>query len=854
MDSAKWKEIKAVFSETLELPHNEREAYLAAEADIQVRIEAAKLLAAYEKADDFIESPIFVNSEKANDIDADSLIGTAIDGYEIIEKIGTGGMGSVYLAHRLNSDFTQRVALKVIKRGMDSEAILKRFATERRILSTLKHPNVAQMLDGGISSESLPFFVMEFVEGKPLQEYCRENNLSLKNRLLLFRKICSAVEYAHKNLVVHRDLKPSNILVTADGTPKLLDFGIGKTLTDIDVDITATQAKIFTPEYASPEQIRGQIVTTSTDVYSLGVLFFELLTAKRPYDVKGKSFDEIIHTVCETEPPRPSETGECRHLTSERENEDRQIPKSELRGDLDTIVLKALRKNPADRYGSVQQFSEDISRYLKGLPIFARPQTLVYRFRKYAKRHTLGIAAAGLILVSLIGGVSIATWQAIIAERERAKAEQRFNDVRKLANTILFDHYERISKLPGATEARLKLVSDALIYLDSLATESTDDPDLQRELSSGYRKLAMIQGSTADGGNSGDNRASSENYLKALTIQEALVSSNNANIEDQRNLGKLYSDINLAVENQSDQQASEAYIEKGLRIFEKLRITNPNRTQADSDYANALWSWANVIRVNGDNNASIETYKQALEIYDSLGVGDEKPLVYKRNAALTRKNVGAIYMINKEFQKALEYYQRAFVFDKENADSSPNNTEVQLDLSFTYASIAGAFVNLDENEKALPEYQKAIEIQERISKADPKNKFAGFALFQSYNKTADVYLEMANFENAKFYYEKSETIIKLEDTEAMDINQKINVADHLSSLGKFFLKRSETAKTNSQKLTDLKAASQKFTASMAIYQALSDKGILDPAYSANPTEIAEALLKTKVEISRLIGK
>jgi eukaryotic-like serine/threonine-protein kinase len=862
MNSAKWKIIKETFSEVVDLPTAERARFLET-ADSDVRGEVEKLLFGYENADDFIDRPVLVEQGIAADKN-DDLIGEQINDYVIREKIGAGGMGAVYLAERLHSDFKGKVALKLIKRGMDSEAILKRFAVERKILSGLKHPNIAQMIDGGISNEGLPFFVLEFVEGVPLNRFCNENNLTLEEILELFRRICSAVEHAHQNLIVHRDLKPSNILVTADGTPKLLDFGIAKLLSgddDLAATDTATQGKMFTPEYASPEQILGKTVTTSTDVYSLGVILYEILTQHRPFNIKGKTFEEIVKSVCETDPIAPSEaawreaetlpygeTGKMRPISTDVSAAHTQrITVSQLRGDLDNIILKALRKEPSERYGSVRHLSEDIARFLNGLPVLARPQTFGYRLEKYIKRHRAGVFAAALILVSLVAGASVAAWQAVEASRQRARAERRFDEVRGLANTILFDHYERIKNLPGATEARAKLVSDALQYLDKLAQESSDNPDLQRELVAAYRKLGEIQGSTSEGGNLGDENAARENYLKALAIQENLA-ANNSNIEDQRNLGKIYLDVSDLFNKENERPTQAEYVGKGLQIFRNLQTVNPKLTEREADLAKAWWSWAYIVRLQGDNDGAIATYEKAAAIYETLGRGSEETNRYRRNAALTYKNIGAIYAVKKDFQKALDYYQKAYAFDKENAVRAPENVETQMDLSFTHKSLGQAFYELNEKGKALGEYKSAAAIQEKVCNADAQNKFAAKALFRSYVNIADVYRDGGDFAAAEAHYLKSRKMLETVLGKPEKAREKVDMANFFWSYGDFFLKKSQTA---AQKSGDLKAAFENLSEAKNIYQTLQNQNILDPAYLENIGLIKESL--DKVEIA-LAGK
>ena len=862
MDSAKWKIIKETFSEVVELPTLERAGILNA-ADADVRVEVEKLLFGFENASDFIERPVLVEQGIA-DSKNDDLIGEQINDYIILDKIGAGGMGAVYLAERIHSDFKGKVALKLIKRGMDSDAILRRFATERKILSGLKHPNIAQMIDGGISSEGLPFFVMEYVEGVPLNRFCSENNLTLEEILEIFRRICSAVEYAHQNLIVHRDLKPSNILVTADGTPKLLDFGIAKLLSgddDLSATDTATQGKMFTPEYASPEQILGKTVTTASDVYSLGVILYEILTHHRPFNIKGKTFEEIVKSVCETDPIAPSEaawreaetlrydeTGKIRHIsTGGSAPVTQRVSVSQLRGDLDNIVLKALRKEPSERYGSVQQLSADITRYLNGLPVLARPQTLKYRLEKYVKRHRAGVFAAALVLFSLVVGASVATWQAIEARRERAKAERRFDDVRGLANTILFDHYERIKNLPGATEARAKLVSDALVYLDKLAQESSEKPDLQRELVAAYRKLGEIQGSTSEGGNLGDENAARENYLKALAIQETLA-ANASNIADQRSLGKIYLDVSDLFNKENERPMRAEYVEKGLRIFRELRTTNPKLTEREADLAKALWTWASIVRVQGDNDGAIETFAQAAEIYETLGRGGEEGANrFRRNAALTYKNIGAVYAVKKDFQKALEFYEKAFAFDKENAANAPDNVETQMDLSFTHKSLGQAFYELKETGKALEQYQAAIVIQEKVHAADAKNRFAAKALSRSYLNIADVHRDTGDFTSAETFYQKCRVMLEADSDKQSGTSDKLQTANFFWSYGDFYLKKASQEKPINQ--IDLKSALEKLTEAKNIYQTLQSQNALDPAYLENIGLINQSLDKVNLALT-----
>ncbi|HVE56088.1 MAG TPA: serine/threonine-protein kinase [Pyrinomonadaceae bacterium] len=415
MDENNWQNIKEIFLAALEKDTASRAVFLdeIGANDFALREEIESLLATHEELEDFIEEPAFQISEvfASGANQAEKHFGN----YKIINEIGAGGMGAVFLAERDDGEFSQKVAIKIIRQAIAETELINRFKRERQILATLNHPNIAKLLDGGVSADGLPFLAMEFVAGEAITKFAERENLNLEERLKLFLKVCSAVQYAHRNLVVHRDLKPGNILVTREGEPKLLDFGLAKLLDENlsnDTSQTQTAFRALTPAYASPEQLKNEPITTASDIYSLGVVFYELLTGERPFHFEGKSLDEIIKTVTAFEPPLPSA------------NPKSKTRNPKLRGDLDNIALTTLRKEPARRYQSVEAFADDIERYLKGLPVSARSNTFKYRASKFIKRHKVGVLAASLIFLSLIGGIIVSVWEAQIARREKEKAER----------------------------------------------------------------------------------------------------------------------------------------------------------------------------------------------------------------------------------------------------------------------------------------------------------------------------------------------------------------------------------------------------------------------------------------------
>ncbi|MGB8509212.1 MAG: protein kinase, partial [Pyrinomonadaceae bacterium] len=394
MTPERWKQVEELFESALARAPGDRSAFLAdaCSGDASLRQQVETLIHSFEQAGSFIEAPAMKRALEQTLVDdpALSMSGRRVGSYKLVREIGRGGMGSVYLAVRADDEFQKRVAIKLIKRGMDTDYIVRRFRNERQILASLDHTNIARLLDGGTTDDGLPYFVMEYVEGLPLHHYCDTQKLSVNERLRLFRKVCSAVHFAHQNLIIHRDLKPGNILVTADGTPKLLDFGIAKILNPEiaahTLDPTTAALRMMTPEYASPEQARGESASVVSDVYTLGVLLYELLTDHRPYRLSNRAPHELARIICEEEPDRPSVVvnlievfqpygGEPVEITPETVARNRSTAPDQLRrqlsGSLDNIVLKALRKEPQRRYQSVEQLSEDISRHLEGLPVSA---------------------------------------------------------------------------------------------------------------------------------------------------------------------------------------------------------------------------------------------------------------------------------------------------------------------------------------------------------------------------------------------------------------------------------------------------------------------------------------------------
>jgi serine/threonine-protein kinase len=499
------RRIDALFAEALERPAAEREGFLTEHTagDDELRAAVEGLLAAAEDSQELapgggLGGALGEDLMRRHEDAQGMAVGSRIGPYRILGELGRGGMAVVYRAERVEGGFEQKVAVKLLRRGIDTDEILRRFVQERQILATLEHPAIARLLDGGVTADGLPYFAMELVAGLPIDQYCTRGELSLERRLELFLKVCRAVEHAHQRLVVHRDLKPSNVLVTADGQVKLLDFGISKMLASepdrYAAPTTRTQVRLLTPEYASPEQVRGEPVTTATDAYQLGLMLYELLTERRPFKLVGRSPAQVEEAICHQPPEAPS-TAVTRVLKGPVTGEaagglERHSWARRLRGDLDNIVLMALRKEPERRYPSVGAMAQDIERFLEGRPVTARPSSLGYRASKFIHRHRWVMAAVALVLVLITALVS---WYSLSLARERDRARR---EARKASEVVTF-----LSGILGSADPMASgsgdLTSRGLLDegMERMERDLADQPEIRAELLSRageiYRNLGI---------------------------------------------------------------------------------------------------------------------------------------------------------------------------------------------------------------------------------------------------------------------------------------------------------------------------------------------------------------------------
>lgn len=753
MDPARWEEVKRIFADALEIAVIDRPAFVRerSRGDIEIEAEVLSLLdEVRESASDTLErSAAELIPELTREHGGDEF--RQIGPYRVLRHVGQGGMGAVYEAER-EDEYRKRVAIKLIPSGVRHAEVLRRFQQERQILAGLNHPNIAMLFDGGATADGVPWFAMEYVDGLPVDAYCDAHRLDVRQRLELFREICAAVSFAHGKLVIHRDLKPSNILVTRDGAVKLLDFGIAKLLEEggeSGIGVTRAGYYLVTPEYTSPEQVRSGPTTTAADIYSLGVLLYKLLTGHLPYDVASLPLPAASRIICEEEPKRPSAA-----VTDEPAEHRIGVPSRRLRrllaGDLDAIVLMALRKEPELRYASVDAFSADIGGYLEGRPVRARRGSRVYHARKFLVRNRWTATGAAVLLLSLTGGAASTYTQA-------QRAERRFAEVRALANTFLFEVHDAIADLPGSTPARELLLSTAVEYLDRLSEDARDDPELLAELIRAYTRVGDVQGNSVTN-NLGRSEDALHSYRRALALAEQLVERRAGDAGARRLLGIAHARIgDILLETGDLAGAAEHYL-ADLSLSEDPRVSKPDDIAALRALRFALNNVGLVYARMGRDAEALELDRQALELaLHEVEIAPEDPLA-QRGLMVAHNRLSDRLLESGDIHTALEGYLAADVFAQAFVARDSLNDQALRDLTVSHYKIGAARYTLGEYPGALERYEAMATINAFRAEADSANVSARRDLAFSWLQVGDTHAALGAADSALVVTERAREI------------------------------------------------------------------------------------------------
>ena len=818
----RWIRIKDLFSEAIALAPESRAAWIAHACadDADLRREVEALVDAHDRSERFMEGSALDDIPDAARAVVEAtrpalpvaVPPSRFGAYRIVRELGRGGMGVVYLGARDDDRFEKLVAIKVISADLVNATTSARFLEERRILASLDHPNIASLLDAGTSDDGAPYVVMDYVEGQPIDEYCAGHHLSVRERLALFERVCDAVQYSHERLVVHRDIKARNILVTREGAPKLLDFGIAKLLDPGGLDRHATRPafRALTPESASPEQIRGEPVTVATDVYSLGVLLFRLLTGHSPYRGDMTTESGVVRAICEEEPARPSATAGHR----------------DLRGDLDLIVLKALRKDAARRYTSVEQLAQDIRRHLNHLPILAAPDAWTYRTTKFLARHWLGVGATAAVIVALSAGGATTWWQA-------RRAERRFNDVRRLAHTFMFDIHDAIERLPGSTNARRLLVANALIYLDSLAREAGGDPALERELAAAYEKMADVLG-RPNTPNLGDVHGALDAYRKAQAAREQLLASQPGNVDLLRELSATAMKISRAAFYAGDPQAGAEEARKATVIEEKLAASD-HRPQQTFRLARSRSNYGQMLFVSGHTLESMEQQQKAVATLEELDASGWNHAEVQGRLAVAYGYLALVLRLGKpvagvvpNLKAALAMQRKALALDESFAAAAASDTGLQRQVMVDQMNLGENLMQVDDRHAAQDLFRQGLAKAEQLARVDAANLQAQSDLAWVSTSLGLLLAEGGTTSEAFVLLNRAGALLgPVMKADPANVNTRSHVANYEEGLG-----RAHAA------LGQWRQAKTRFEAAYAFWKEMRDKGITTGADLARPEALA----------------
>ncbi|MCC6537655.1 MAG: serine/threonine protein kinase [Bryobacterales bacterium] len=658
--------------------------------------------------------------------------------YRAVRKVGQGATGVVFEAERLGGDFTHRVAIKVVP-GAAAATLPE---SETRILARLEHPNIARLLDAGSTRAGLRYLVMEYVDGVPCTDYATQHKLGETARLRLFLEICEAVHYANRSLVVHCDLKPANVLVTPEGSVKLLDFGISRVLSDSSGDRT-TRVRFYSPNYASPEQILGRPLTVATDVYSLGALLCELVGGRAPRSLDEASPEDALAAI-------------------EREGEPGALA---LTGDLEQIARKALRADPAQRYPTVANLAADVRRYLDGEPIEARPPSRWYRARKFIGRHRMAVAAAALVTAALLATT-------VYALRQRRLANERFAHVRGLANSVLFEIHDEIAKLPGSLSARHLVVNRGVEYLDALSAGAGADAALQLEAAKGFVRLADIEG-VGNEVSLGQSGQALPRVEKADAMVRAVLAREPRNFEALHARYQTLEALATIYSFRADQRDVPT-AEEFLRVSEQILRARPNEARAQEEHAHALAKVANAYTQSGKfGEKGVEAWARATEAWKKLYAAGPKSVTRKRELARAYQyHAGALSRARKREEALAMIAQAAAMHRELIRDTGEDQHMLAADVGLQ----ANLTAQMKRYAEAIPLFEEQLQLREAMLKRDPSNTNAAMGVAGTMDRIGYAYVLLKRPVEGLPYLERalaSQRLVYAKDPDNILVNREM---------------------------------------------------------------------------------
>jgi len=889
-----WSEIQRQLEVVFSLTIAERRTFLQSigAKDDELRRELESLLAGEADDPDFMNTPalsLLENPSPESESVQNSMVGRILGVYRITGQLGVGGMGEVYLAVRADGNYDQQVAVKIVRSGLGGEFSSSRFRNERQILAKLVHSNIAKILDGGTTEGGLPYLVMELIDGVPITEYCDRNRLSIEERLRLFRIVCSAVHYAHQHLVVHRDIKPSNIIVSSDGTPKLLDFGIAKMLSPDSPAENATMTGVWamTPEYASPEQLRGEPITTATDVYSLGLILYELLTGQRAHRFSRRIPHEMARVVLESEPAKPS-AAVFREKVGQNDLAEKPVTETilsaacELRGfssarklhrrlagDADNIVLKALRKETSQRYASADQLSEDIRRHLDGRPIKASKGTTAYRVRKYVVRHKVGVASAAIIFLTLVTVILITLREARIARQNELRAGRRLQQARELTSSLIGELPTALGE--GPTQAKALMNSKAVEYLKQLIEEENGDPKLSFDLALAHFQLAESLGNPARA-NMGDPAGAREHYQRAIDLLEQQLKIEPGNVRVRwylsfsyigYGLSILWTDVSTALEMQKkalailppDEQVADLAAQPQADQMSVQQYRNdplfPNnaemavRGMRQTAYQLIAEDYGDPYFANqGDTSQALESMQKALELAEVLHKSYSDAILTQQFYYCNIQMAAILWARGKD-KEAIEFQKRGEVVLDSLSEKgvlgmqAPRRQNLREERATAMTRRAGLLLDMGRPDDAQAALRQSRQMLESLFWNDSMNAGLRRDLTRNYDLSADALARTGNLKQSLKLYQRalalSEEALAVQP-DLPDVRQRY--ADSYEGLGNALLQlgKNQSALENCKKALAIRQSLAKLDVHSALY-ALS--------LAKNYMSLARILVKTR---------